>query len=88
MHDRADKQDTPAWLNGRVFVQELSNCEFESCCSHPIKNPALRNSCKVTKEPSPANTFPIFTTWFDKREKNVGTRIPYCNMVTFPHFKS
>ena len=24
----------PVWLNGRVFVCELSGCEFESFCSH------------------------------------------------------
>ena len=24
----------PVWLNGSVFVYELSGCRFESCCSH------------------------------------------------------
>ena len=24
----------PVWLNGRVFVYELSGCEFESRCCH------------------------------------------------------
>ena len=24
----------PVWLNGCVFVYELSGCGFESCCSH------------------------------------------------------
>ena len=30
------------------FVYKLSGCGFESCCSHPIKKPALRKSYKVT----------------------------------------
>ena len=24
----------PLWLNGWVFIYELSGCEFQSCCSH------------------------------------------------------
>ena len=33
---KEEKNIRPVWLNGWVFVYELSDCGFESCCSHVI----------------------------------------------------
>ena len=42
-----NKCEIPVLRNGCEFVYELSGCGFESCCSNPIKKPALGKSYKV-----------------------------------------
>ena len=37
MHFRVNPE-LPAWLNGRVFIYELSVCGFKSHCSHLVFN--------------------------------------------------
>ena len=52
MH-RADKYSQhssiiwPVWLNGWVFVYELSGCGFNSSCSHSIFEVNVRGACKI-----------------------------------------
>ena len=66
----------PVWLNGWVFVHELSGCEFESCCSH--LNFGFR-TCFDQGVPSHSGNYRVWIhsetrTWHDK---NIRSNAPY-----------
>ena len=38
----------PVWLNGSVFVYELSGCGFESSCSHNTLPSAIKTVSQIS----------------------------------------
>ena len=61
---------------------------LQSSCTHKKAIKESKYSYIAYIGSASASTFPIFTTWVDKKKKIEATIISYCSMVTFPHFKS
>ena len=66
----------PAWLNGWVFVYELSGCGFESSCSHIIFR---FRACFEQGVPWHSGNYKVWIhsetrTWHDK---NIQSNAPY-----------
>ena len=69
------------WLNGLVFVYELSDCEFESSCSH-----LNLRFCACFKQDVPwhSGNYRVWIhsemrTWYDK---NIQSNSPYREVLT------
>ena len=55
----------PVWLNGWVFVYELSGCGFESSCSHLVSWHVIPSKCYAQG----ATSKELFQYFFDKAPK-------------------
>ena len=56
----------------------------------PVKNACTDKSYQLTQEPLLPNTFPILTTWLEKRKKLWAQEFLIATWINFkgPHFKS